>query len=619
MRWSAASSTVLAAALALPCSAQPRNPQIEAIVAAVSPARIEARIRKLASFHTRHTLSRTDSDTQGIGAARRWIKEELEQCSRAAGGRLQVAIDSFMQQPDRRVPRPVEIVNVVATLPGTQSRMYVVSGHYDSMPSNVMDPQAQAPGANDDASGTAVSMELACVMASHRFDATLVFMAVAGEEQGLLGAAHWAEQAKKKGLAIAGMITNDIVGSSTGADGQRHDRRLRLFANGLPALLNSNNKEEINRISRSGGEADTPTHQLGRYLKETGERYVPGFTVDLIPRPDRFLRGGDHLPFLERGYAAVRFTEAAEDYRHQHQNVRVESGVQYGDLPEFVDFAYVAQVARVNAAGLASLALAPAAPRDALIEVVRLENDTTLRWTANDEPDLAGYRVVWREPGAPLWRHAREVGNDLRITLKGVSKDDFVFGVVALDRDGNASPASFPRPWRPGPVAVSTQDKVINKETLVRAPLAAVWSAWTTSEGIQSFFAPEAIVDPKPDGAFRLHFNPYAEPGMKGADDMRYLALQKERMLSFTWNAPPHLPDARLQRTVVIVRMEPVGDAETRVRLSHVGWGDGGEWDKAYDYFDRAWGNVLASLQKRFAEGPIDWKPFLQQLKGAKK
>jgi len=452
-------NSIVAAALALSCSPLPfaaepaaRNAQVDAVVAAVSEARIEARIRKLASFHTRHTLSRTDSDNRGIGAARRWIRAELEQCARAAGGRLLVAFDAHTQAPGRRVPRAVEIVNVVATLPGTQpqsaQRIYVVSGHYDSRASDVMDAEAQAPGANDDASGVAAAMELACVMAAHRFDATLVFMAVAGEEQGLLGAAHWAEEAKKKGLNVAGMITNDIIGSPTGPDGRRHEGKVRLFANGLPALLAARAKEELDYIARSGGEADTPTHQLGRYLKEAGERYVAGLSVELIPRPDRFLRGGDHLPFLERGYAAVRFTEPVEDYRHQHQDVRVESGIQYGDLPEFVDFAYVAQVARVNAAGLASLALAPAAPRDAGIEVIELENDTTLRWSANDEPDLAGYRIVWREPGMPVWQFARDVGKVTRFTLKGVSKDDFVFGVVALDRDGNASPASFPRPWR---------------------------------------------------------------------------------------------------------------------------------------------------------------------------
>ncbi len=440
-----------------------RNAQIEAIVAAISPQSIEARIRKLASFSTRHTLSDTASDTRGIGAARRWIKAELDACSKASGGALQVAFDTFVQPAAQRVPQPVEIVNVVATLPGTQpaakARYYVVSGHYDSMPSNVMDPEADAPGADDDASGVAAVMEMACAMAAHRFDATLVFMAVAGEEQGLLGATHWAEQAKAKGLDIAGMITNDIVGSPTADDGRRNDMTVRLFANGLPALLAAEKgadsataqaaRAQIEAIARSGGEADTPTHQLGRYLKVTAERYLPGFTVDLIPRPDRFLRGGDHLPFLERGYAAVRFTEPAEDYRHQHQNVRTEQGMQYGDLPEFVDFSYVARVARVNAAGLASLALAPAAPRDVGIEVVALENDTTLRWSANVEPDLAGYRIVWRAPGESVWRHARDVGSVTRYTLKGVSKDNYVFGVAAVDRDGNASPPSFARPWRP--------------------------------------------------------------------------------------------------------------------------------------------------------------------------
>jgi hypothetical protein len=446
------SAALVALFAALPCAAQPpaRNAQVDAIANAIQAASIEARIRKLASFHTRHTLSRTDSDTQGIGAARRWIKSQLDACSQAAGGRLKVELYSFIQPPGRRVPKPVEIVNVVATLPGTQApeRIYVVSGHYDSIPSNVMDAEAQAPGANDDASGVAAVMEMACVMAFHRFDATLVFMAVAGEEQGLLGSAHWAEEAKKKRLNIAGMISNDIIGSPTGPDGKRYDGAVRLFANGLPALITSKSPE-LEQIARAGGENDTPTHQLGRYLKDAGERYVSGMAVELIPRPDRFLRGSDHLSFLERGYAAVRFVEPVEDYRHQHQNVRIVNGVQQGDLPDFVDFNYVAKVARINAAGLASLALAPASPRDAAIEVVQLENDTTLRWSPNDEPDLAGYRIVWREAGMPTWQHSRDAGNVTRFTLPGISKDNFIFAVVAVDRDGNASPASFPRPWRP--------------------------------------------------------------------------------------------------------------------------------------------------------------------------
>ena len=344
--------------------------------------------------------------------------------------------------------KPVEIVNVVATLPGSQSRIYVVSGHYDSRASDIMDAESAAPGANDDASGVAAVMEMACAMALKRYDATIVFMAVAGEEQGLLGSTHWAEEARKKGLNVAGMITNDIIGSPKGPEGVRYDDRVRLFANGLPALI-ERKAPELAEIARSGGENDTPTHELGRFLKDAGERYVQGMAVQLIPRRDRFLRGGDHLPFLERGYPAVRFTEPVENYQHQHQDVRVENGAQVGDLPQYVDFDYITKVARVNAAGLASLALAPASPREAGIEVVQLENDTTLRWRANDEPDLAGYRIVWREVGAPTWQYSRDAGKVTRFTLRGVSKDDFVFGIVALDRDGNASPAAFPRPWRP--------------------------------------------------------------------------------------------------------------------------------------------------------------------------
>jgi len=445
-----ASLAAAALVVALPAAAQApaRNPEVAAMLDAIRAESIEARVRKLVSFHTRHTLSRTDSDTVGIGAARRWIKAELDACARASGGRLQVATDSFTQPPGARVPKPVEIVNIVATLPGTRERVYVVSGHYDSRASDVLDATSAAPGANDDASGVAAVMEMACVMALKRYEATLVFLAVAGEEQGLLGSAHWAEEASKKGLNIAGMISNDIIGSPTGPDGVRHADRVRLYANGLPALIN-HKSPELAEIARSGGENDTPTHELGRYLKGAGERYVQGMTVQLIPRPDRFLRGSDHLAFLERGYAAVRFVEPVEDYRHQHQDVRVENGVQVVDLPQYVDFDYVAKVARINAAGLASLALGPATPRDPGIEVVQLENDTTLRWRANDEPDLAGYRIVWRAVGAPMWQYSRDAGNVTRFTLRGVSKDDYVFGIVAVDRDGNASPAAFPRPWRP--------------------------------------------------------------------------------------------------------------------------------------------------------------------------
>jgi hypothetical protein len=439
-------------AAALPAFAAPPgtpNPQVAGIVSAVSPERIEARIRQLVSFGTRNSLSDTKSETRGIGAARRWIKAELEACAKASGGRLEVAFDEHLVESGRRVPRPTTFVNVVATLPGTmpesRSRLYVVSGHYDSMPSSPTDPDKDAPGANDDASGTAVSMELACVMAGMKFDATLVFMAVAGEEQGLLGATGWAKAARARGADVAGMITNDIVGNTKRSDGRVERDRVRLFAEGVPPVKEL--PEAVVEALRTGGENDLPTRALARFAKEAAERYGL-IKVDLIYRRDRFLRGGDHFPFLDAGYPALRMTEPGEDWRHQHQDVRVEDGVQFGDLPQFVDFAYVADVARVNVAVLASLALGPAVPREVELENLRLENDSTLRWKANDEPDIAGYRILWRDTKAPFWQHAKDVGNVTRATLDGVSKDDFVFGVQAYDRDGNLSVTAYPRPYR---------------------------------------------------------------------------------------------------------------------------------------------------------------------------
>jgi hypothetical protein len=425
------------------------QPDIDRIVGEISPQRIEATIRKLVSFQTRHTMSETASDTVGIGAARRWIKSEFERCNAQNGGRLQVAFDSHIAPVSKRISRPTEIVNVVATLPGTQDaskeRIYVVSGHYDSRNTDVMDAKGDAPGANDDASGTAAVMEMACVMSRYKFDATLVFMTVAAEEQGLLGAEHWAEQAKQKQLNIAGMFTNDIIGSSRDEHGKVDDKQVRLFAEGLPA---EKELSEANRLLvQTGGENDSLSRQLARHVKEQGERYVQDFKVNVIQRRDRYLRGGDHMPFLERGYAALRFTEPAEDFNHQHQNVRSENGVKIGDLPEYNDYRYIAQVARVNAAALATLALAPAAPRKVQVRTAQLENDTALLWQANAEPDLAGYRIVWRETGAAQWQGSQFVGNvtEARVPL---SKDNYYFGVQAIDKDGNASPASYPVPLR---------------------------------------------------------------------------------------------------------------------------------------------------------------------------
>jgi hypothetical protein len=441
----------LTAAVAMPAlgAVPPKNPTIAKIVADVSARRIEATIRKLVSFGTRNSLSDDTSETRGIGAARRWIKSQLEQCAAENGGRMQVAFDDHLIEKGTRVPTPTHFVNVVATLPGDQAesrdRIYVVSGHYDSMPTSPIDGEKDAPGADDDASGTAVSMELACVMSKYHFNATLVFMTVAGEEQGLLGSDAWAKDAKAKNLDIAAMFTNDIVGNSRARDGRIERNRVRIYAEGVPP--EKANSEEVYTALRTGGENDLPSRQLARFVKQMGERYVSGMKVDVHWRRDRYLRGGDHFSFLEQGYAALRFTEPNENWDHQHQDVRVENGIQYGDLPEFVDFEYTARVARVNGAALAALALGPSVPQGVEMENRPYDVDTTLRWKPNPEPDVAGYRIVWRETTAADWQHVKDVGNVSRVTLE-VSKDDYQFGVVAYDRNGNVSVAAYPKPVR---------------------------------------------------------------------------------------------------------------------------------------------------------------------------
>jgi len=443
-------SVVLCVSTALPAGSQTLtsralNPQIEKIVAEISPVRIEATIRKLVRFGTRHTLSSPDDPARGIGAARRWIKSEFESYSRDSGNRLQVTEDEFLQPAGPRLAREAKLVNVVATLPGvspeSRDRIYLVSGHYDSICMPFADTECDAPGANDDGSGTAAVLEMARVMSKYKFDATIIFMAAVAEEQGLIGATHFAEQAKQKGLNIAGMITNDIIGNTIGGNGVRDNRRVRVFSEGVPSV---ETPDQMRQRQSVGGENDSTSRQLARYIKEAGEHYVNNFEVDLIFRRDRYGRGGDHIPFLQRGYAAVRMTEPNEDFTRQHQRIREENGVRYGDVPEMVDFGYVAQVARINAAALGSLALAPAPPTGVAFRSGRQEYDTYLTWKKNTESDLAGYRIIWRATNWPYWQHAVDVGAVTEYVMKGISKDDFFFGVQAIDRDGNASVPVFP-------------------------------------------------------------------------------------------------------------------------------------------------------------------------------
>lgn len=435
------------------CLAQPvtvqRDADIVAMLEEVSAANLQTLVEKLVSFHTRHSLSNTTSDERGIGAARRWIKAELERYAETSGGRLRVEFDSFTVEPDgRRITRRVTMKNVLATLPGTDpndDRVFLVSGHYDSRASGANDSTSFAPGANDDGSGTAVVMELARVMSRRRFPATIVFAAVAGEEQGLFGSKHLAERAQKEGWNVVAMITNDIVGNTRSSGTHLLDNsRLRVFSEGVPA----NEPERRVRLRRAiGGENDGPARQFARYIKEVGERYVDQMQVVLIYRRDRFLRGGDHTPFSRLGYTAVRFTEMNENFLHQHQDVREENGVQYGDLPEFVDFDYMAKVARINLAVLANLALAPAAPDSVGIVLRGLRNDTTLRWQVPRGRRPAGYVVLMRETTHPVWQRKFFVGDVTEVTLP-YSKDNYIFAVQSVDAAGHESLAVFPFPVR---------------------------------------------------------------------------------------------------------------------------------------------------------------------------
>ncbi len=427
-----------------PYRPQAPDASLRALVRQVDERRIEATVRKLVSFGTRHTLSAQDDPRRGIGAARDWIFAQMQRYAAASGGRMTVELQSYVQEPASRIPVATRITNVVATLRGTEdsARTYVVSGHYDSRVTDVMDAESDSPGADDDASGVAAVMELARLMARARPAATVVFAAVAGEEQGLYGANHLAEQLAAAGADVQGMFTNDIIGASKADDGEIDPRSVRLFAEGVPTA----ETQEQAAIRRSvGGENDSPPRQLARFVTSVAQNGATGMRVRTIYRRDRYLRGGDHIPFLEQGWPAARFTEPNEDYAHQHQDVRREDGVQYGDLPRFCDWAYIARVARVNGAALWSLAQGPGSPKGVQVLTTELTNDTELVWEVAG--DAASYEVVWRATDAPDWTHVVRVGRAGRARID-LSKDNASFGVRAVGRNGYRSPAVAPVPAR---------------------------------------------------------------------------------------------------------------------------------------------------------------------------
>ncbi|MEX2218935.1 MAG: M20/M25/M40 family metallo-hydrolase [Phycisphaerales bacterium] len=451
--------TLLTAAtlLALALHAPAAPPTAQEVMALISPDSCKALDEKLVSFGTRHTLSDTTSETRGVGAARRWIKQELESYIKASGGRLRVSLEEFEAPRGPRIPQPTPVANVVAILPGgmpeAAARRYYVVGHYDSMPSNVNDPNSDAPGANDDASGTVVVMEIARVLSQlPPTDATIVFLCTVGEEQGLVGAKYHADSAATRKEDIRAVLSNDIVGDPWGPGGDKTKTtkdRIRIFSEPFPRNAPA---QELARIRNLGAENDSPSRALARYIAEVAEKEKTAIRPMIIYRQDRFLRGGDHSAFNEAGFAAVRFTEVHEDYRHQHQTPRTEVGpdgteIKYGDLPEHVDFPYLADVTRLNAAAIVHLANAPSTPKNARIITARLEYTTTLRWDKSPEPDTAGYEIVWRETTSPVWQHVKDVGDAAEATIDE-SKDNVFFGVRAYDKDGYRSPVAFPNASR---------------------------------------------------------------------------------------------------------------------------------------------------------------------------
>lgn len=421
--------------------AQDIQPELTEIGRSVSEAELTATLTKLVSFGTRHTLSDTASDTRGVGAARRWAKGRFEQLSRDCGGCLEVVTpeETFT---GARVPTPSVVQDVLAIQRGTTDpdRVVIIAGHIDSRVSDPMNATSDAPGANDDGSGTAAVLEAARVLSRRHFGATIVYAVLSGEEQGLLGGKVMAHYAQAHGWKVEADLNNDIVGNTHGQGGETEAAYVRVFSEGTKAVETA---ADAGKRRYNGGEVDSPSRNIDRYMAGLAEQYLSPFRVRMIYRTDRFSRGGDQTPMLEAGFPAVRVTEAAENYDRQHQDLRTENGIAYGDVLSGVDFAYLAKVTRLNAITLAALASAPAPPEGVEIKGA-VSADTTISWNASSGADH--YVVWWRDTTEPRWTHARNAGQGTSLKLDKVVIDDWFFGVQAVSKGGYASPVVFPGP-----------------------------------------------------------------------------------------------------------------------------------------------------------------------------
>lgn len=412
------------------------------IIKAVSAERIENDIRTLANFGTRNTFSDTVSDTRGIGAARRWIKNEFEKISADCNNCLDVFYqkDFVTKEGNNRVPKDAWVVNVVAIQKGTTypNRYIIMSGDIDSRASDTMDFTTDAPGANDNASGMAGAIEAARVLSKYQFESSIIYVGLSGEEQGLFGGAGLAKYAQEKGWDIIGVLNNDMIGNIEGVDGVIDNRTFRIFSEPVPP---TETERQRNARRFYGGEVDGISRQLARYVHKTTKTYMPEMNPMMVYRLDRFGRGGHHRPFNDLGFSGIRIMEAHENYNRQHQDIRVENGIEYGDVIEGVNFEYAAKLTAVNAINMASLAWAPQAPNNVGIGGI-VQPSAKLKWDKVD--GATGYKIYWRDTTSPTWDHSRYVGDVDNFTLEGIVLDNFYFGVTSVGANGHESVVVFP-------------------------------------------------------------------------------------------------------------------------------------------------------------------------------